>query len=641
MRRILDGLRISQRLLLISAAFMLPLGVSLYVVVMNGNATIRFSQFELYGNEYQRPLEALLQGLSEHQQTASALASGDQAQKAGAGEAEQRVERAFDALEEVDRRLGETLQFTTAGLTQRKRQHVALSTVRNEWQDVKSSTATASSLASVIERHTHLAQDVRTMIAHAGDTSNLILDPDLDSYYTMDVTLLALPQTQDRISNIIAFAQALSAKNAVSDQDRVQMAVHAALLKESDVARIVADVDVALNEDTNFMGTSETLQKNLPPAVKSYVAAASALADALGRAAAGEVAATAVVAAGSTARDASFTVWKVAVDELDTLLQTRVDHYSSSRLWALGLCALASLCAQAVVFGIGRSITQPLTATSSELGTNAQQIVSAAGEVAASAQSLSHGATEQAAALEETSASMEEMASMTQRNAENSQAAASLMSQVDERVKESNGALAELVVSMASIQDASLQVAKIIKTIDDIAFQTNILALNAAVEAARAGEAGMGFAVVADEVRNLAQRSAQAAKDTAALIEASIDRAKRGNVRVEQVAGSISGITESVVTVKSLVDQVSVASREQAQGIEQVSQALAQMETITQTNAATAEESAASSEELNAQAEVLLSAVAQLRAMVDGVQRQETTMMASVPPTTAAYRNAA
>jgi hypothetical protein len=639
MQRILDRLRISQRLLLISAAFMLPLGVSLYVVVMNSNATIRFSQFELYGNEYQRPLEALLQGLSEHQQAAYALASGDQAQKAGAGEAEQRVERAFDALEEVDRRLGETLQFTTAGLSQRKRQHVALRTVRNEWQDVKSSTA--SSLASIIERHTHLAQDVRTMIAHSGDTSNLILDPDLDSYYTMDVTLLALPQTQDRISNIIAFAQALPAKGAVSDQDRMQMAVHAALLKESDVARIVADVDVALNEDANFLGTSETLQKNLPPAVKSYVAAANALADALGRAARGEVAATAIVTAGSSARDASFTVWKVAVDELDTLLQTRVDQYSSSRLWALGLCALASLCAQAVVFGIGRSITRPLAATSSELGTNAQQIVSAAAEVAASALSLSHGATEQAAALEQTSASMEEMASMTQRNAENSHAAASLMSQVDERVKESNGALAELVVSMASIQDASLQVAKIIKTIDDIAFQTNILALNAAVEAARAGEAGMGFAVVADEVRNLAQRSAQAAKDTAALIEASIDRAKRGNVRVEQVAGSISGITESVVTVKSLVDQVSLASREQAQGIEQVSQALAQMETVTQTNAATAEESAASSEELNAQAEILLSAVAQLRAMIDGVQRQETTMMASAPPTTAAYRNAA
>ena len=160
-----------------------------------------------------------------------------------------------------------------------------------------------------------------------------------------------------------------------------------------------------------------------------------------------------------------------------------------------------------------------------------------------------------------------------------------------------------MVASMASIQESSQQVAKIIKTIDEIAFQTNILALNAAVEAARAGEAGMGFAVVADEVRNLAQRSAQAAQDTAALIEASIAKAGEGNAKVEQVAAAIAGITDERDKVKGLVDEVSVGQPQQAQGIDQVSQAIAQMEKVTQTTAATAEESAAASEELNAQAE--------------------------------------
>jgi methyl-accepting chemotaxis protein/methyl-accepting chemotaxis protein-1 (serine sensor receptor) len=211
---------------------------------------------------------------------------------------------------------------------------------------------------------------------------------------------------------------------------------------------------------------------------------------------------------------------------------------------------------------------------------------------------------------------MEEMSSMTSRNAENAQNAARLMTEVDSRVTESNEAMGEMVRSIAAIQDSSQKVSKIIKAIDEIAFQTNILALNAAVEAARAGAAGMGFAVVADEVRNLAQRSAQAANDTAALIEEAMVSAQAGATTVAQTSTAISGITESVRTVKALVAEVNIASQQQAQGIQQVSHAIAQMEKVTQTTAATAEESAAASEELNAQAEAAVVAVRQLEAMM-------------------------
>lgn len=274
----------------------------------------------------------------------------------------------------------------------------------------------------------------------------------------------------------------------------------------------------------------------------------------------------------------------------------------------------------AVMLGFGMlvvvRVNRRLTAAVVSLSESSGQLVSASEQVAGSAQTLSQGATEQAASLEETSASMEEMASMTRRNAESTRQAVTLVADVHRRAHDSTDALQQMVQSMDAIQDSSQKVSKIIRTIDEIAFQTNILALNAAVEAARAGEAGMGFAVVADEVRSLAQRSAQAAKDTAALIEESIAKARSGNQKVGQVAESIAGITDAVNRVKALVEDVSEASRQQTQGLDHVAQALSQMERVTQDTAATAEESAAASEELSAQAAMTLEVVGQLQALV-------------------------
>jgi methyl-accepting chemotaxis protein len=177
-----------------------------------------------------------------------------------------------------------------------------------------------------------------------------------------------------------------------------------------------------------------------------------------------------------------------------------------------------------------------------------------------------------------------------------------------------------MVASMSSIKSSSERVAKINKTIDEIAFQTNILALNAAVEAARAGEAGKGFAVVADEVRNLAQRAATAAKDTAALIEESIVNSNQGAQKLELVSSAILGITEGAQRVRQLVTEVNEAGKQQVQGIQQVSTAIQQVSTVTQTNASSAEESAAAAEELNAQSLTVRELVNKLRQMVDGAQ---------------------
>ncbi len=285
-------------------------------------------------------------------------------------------------------------------------------------------------------------------------------------------------------------------------------------------------------------------------------------------------------------------------------------------IWiVLGVSILAG---GGVMFAMVRAINRALARAVSELSNGATQVASAASQIASSSQALAQGSSEQAASLEETSASSEQINSMAQKNTENTRAAAELVGHLQGAFAETNRSLDGTVSAMQELSGASEKISKIIKVIDEIAFQTNILALNAAVEAARAGEAGMGFAVVADEVRNLAQRSAQAAKDTASLIEDSITRSRDGKSKVDHVASAIREIAQDSTKIQMLVDEVNVASQEQSRGIEQVAKAVLQMEQVTQRAAAGAEESASASTELTAQAEALRSIVGRLTEMVGG-----------------------
>ncbi len=283
-------------------------------------------------------------------------------------------------------------------------------------------------------------------------------------------------------------------------------------------------------------------------------------------------------------------------------------------IWTILLISAAVGTGLAIVFV--RSTTSVLEDAVAQLGEGAEHVATAASQIASSAQAMAQGTSEQAASLEETSASAEQVSSMTRRNAENSKQSATLVALVDNNVGAANRTLDEMVASMKEIGASSDKISKIIKVIDEIAFQTNILALNAAVEAARAGEAGMGFAVVADEVRNLAQRSAQAAKDTAALIEESIARSGEGSAKLDRVADSIRSITENATKVRTLVDEVNLGSQEQAGGVQQISRSILEMQDVTQKTAAQAEESAAAGEELSSQAESMKIAVDRLRGLV-------------------------
>lgn len=267
---------------------------------------------------------------------------------------------------------------------------------------------------------------------------------------------------------------------------------------------------------------------------------------------------------------------------------------------------------------ITRGITKPINRVIDALDEGAGQVASASGQVSSASQSLAEGSSQQAASIEEISSSLEEMSSITKQNAEHANHANNLMKEANQVVGKANHSMVELIASMQEISAASDETSKIIKTIDEIAFQTNLLALNAAVEAARAGEAGSGFAVVADEVRNLAMRTAEAAKNTAALIEGTLKKINDGADQVARTNEAFTQVAESTSKVDELVTEIAAASKEQAQGIEQINNSVAEMDRVIQQNAASAEESASTSEEMNAQAEQMKVIVEELVALVGG-----------------------
>jgi methyl-accepting chemotaxis protein len=350
-----------------------------------------------------------------------------------------------------------------------------------------------------------------------------------------------------------------------------------------------------------------------------------------------------------------------AFENLKTALQEEIDYNKqiadstaresieltndTSTVVNLSIIVMLSACI-AIACVIVRSLNRVLTNVADTLGEGANQIVAASGQLASASQSLAQGANEQAASLEETSAALEQIGSMTKRNSENAQTAQALASETRvaaetgaKRTEEMQASMkailqasTEMAVAIHGITTSSHSVSKIISTIDEIAFQTNILALNAAVEAARAGEAGRGFAVVAEEVRSLAKRSADAAKETAAMIEAAVNHSQRGvevngkvTVRIAEVVQKANGVRDSLAhivakarEVDSVVGQITEASKEQNSGLEQINRAINLMNQVTQANAAGAEQTASASEELTAQSVELRAGVDALIKLVKG-----------------------
>jgi methyl-accepting chemotaxis protein len=372
--------------------------------------------------------------------------------------------------------------------------------------------------------------------------------------------------------------------------DRYQELLKRITVARGEYGKIRESVLACSRQGTNRTGVYSLARTQLDPALEAYMAGLTALTEQS----------------------------RMEAEAASNGIQTAVQVSETAIGVGLGLALLVGI---GVAVLIIRSTSAELSRIASTLSDGSAQVTAASGLVSANSQTLAEGASEQAASLEETSASLEELASMTQRNAENARKAEELAKAARAAAERGVSDMAVMTSSMEAIKVSSDDIAKIIKTIDEIAFQTNLLALNAAVEAARAGESGMGFAVVADEVRGLAQRCAQAAKETSEIIASAVAKTGQGVEMSAMVAQTLGEIVTQARQVDALVAEVATASHEQTQGLSQVNTAVGQMDKVTQRNAASAEETASAAEELAAQALATKASVAELLSFVGVVAR--------------------
>ena len=312
------------------------------------------------------------------------------------------------------------------------------------------------------------------------------------------------------------------------------------------------------------------------------------------------------------------TGWLVAVTIDNSQIYAEAN---ALRNFGILITLVSVLLVSGVIFLVARSVTGPINNMMANINAGSEQTTSVATQIADASVQLAEQSSEQAAAVEETSASLEEMAANVKNTADSADRCQGLMNETRQAVEQGLTSMEAMVEAIDTIKNSADQTARIVGTIDEIAFQTNLLALNAAVEAARAGDAGKGFAVVAEEVRNLAQRAAEAAKETSSLIDRSLTNAENGVHVTQQSRSAFQATADNANQVAEQVDSIATAAREQSDGIDQINQAIGQLDQTTQSAAANAEESASAAEELNAQAAQLSSVVAELHALISGEKR--------------------
>ncbi|RLS89863.1 MAG: methyl-accepting chemotaxis protein [Planctomycetota bacterium] len=602
---------ILQRLLLISASFLLPISVLLYFTIDGIQDRIDFAVLEKQGNTFQKPLEKILKALLIHKNAAITVLAGDAASNAIIAKEQGVLDSALRTLEGMDKELGSVLQFTQDGLSKRKRDDAKIDNLSKKWDQLRKSWQTLSVDICKAE-HDNLIKIVRTMITHLGDTSNLILDPDLDSFYMVDVSLVALPQAQERISTLLSLYSSAVKSGSKKEDDKTALTAQLTLFSQSDIDRIFASIETALNEDNNFYGKSETLHKNLPSPTEKLKKSTDNFVKLLTNIKPEQFtkADPKILEAGNDCLEDSFTLWDICSIELEELLNKRIAKFKYDRFYSLLLSALALSLSFLLVWYIGKGITGPIRTSSArldklasgdlasvveiqgqgELGAMSQSLSKAVSGmnnaivlISGNAQKLIHSSSNQrqvsrgmVANATETSAQANAIASAAEEVSVNIQSVAGAAEEMGATIREiakqaqQAAQVANEAVTIAEtgnkavlrLGENSTIIGNVIKVITSIAEQTNLLALNASIEAARAGEFGKGFAVVASEGKELATETSKATEDIRTKIEGIQSDTREAVSSNEKTRNIINKIHEIQNTIAGAVEEQAATTRE-------------------------------------------------------------------------------
>jgi len=629
-------LSVAQKLLISNILYLIPLIVLLGTMINEKNKQISYTINQTSGNAYERPLIGLLEQISRHKLIMQRTLSGDETSRSTQRGIESDIDKLMDTLSATDTVTGASLKISNDKYMK----------ISQQWKDLKSKGVTLN-IEESNDLHTSLLANIRGMITQVGELSHLSLDSNLELSHLIDMTLIALPQAEDHMQEIMTHIETWTKKGKVSSAEKKQLFMLSGLLKHSDLSRIETDSESAFNShsasnslssvhselnsnlgefisllqkvsthetkhETNtedrtenksegkFDSSSENKTESKPETKKEEKVSFDNLT--------------------SSAERASSSLYKYssfAMSELDTLLNKNLDTLRSERGLVI-LAGLLSLVLSAISFVLSQSVKNGFAGITEGLFQAGNQVAVTGGHLLDASRQVSAGTSSSASSLEETASAVEELSSMVKQNADNAKQAATLAQNSSASAAQGEVEIQNLIGSMTEISQGSKKIEEIINVIDDIAFQTNLLALNAAVEAARAGEQGKGFAVVAEAVRNLAQRSAAAAKDIADLIKDSVSKIERGTKVADSSGSVLKNIVGSIKKVSDLNNEIASASAEQANGITQISQAMSELDTTTQQNAGASTAVASSAQEMLDEASKLQGLVQSLNLIVTG-----------------------
>jgi methyl-accepting chemotaxis protein len=653
------------RLFLANLAFAVPIIVLSFLMFSAKTEGIDFAKQEQVGIRFVAPLARVIERSAELQRVLSKPGfDRDQVAKLI-----QTSDAAFAELGLVSQQVKAPLNLTAAEFSKKKYANALPEKLAESWNQVKkidiSQDGANATVAVLDSPYVVLQTNLRQLWTHVGNSSNLVLDPDLDSYYLMDAAIVALPQLQDRIQGLFVRVASNSNSQKFDSEFRLNLAVTAQLL-ESDISHIQTDLDTAISEDANFYGLSPSLSglgagfKDLSSAVSLLQKNLKVLSGMDGNAYAASKEWKDLGPNSESAIALTHQFSTSASGELAKLIEIRSDSLASNRLKATLLSVFALLAAILFSYYVCEAITASLNTVLDSVQ-SIRSATSASAQLIEAAQLLSSTTTQQAAAIEETVAAIEEIDAKSRNTAEGAKRSGQLITSTHQVAAEGRSAVAAMIASVAdltennhrvighisSINQRFDEITKLIygigdktKVIDEIVFQTKLLSFNASVEAARAGEAGRGFAVVAEEIGNLARMSGLSAGEIRSLLQTNLeqiksmaseikanidvvtrethDKAEIGTRTASRCGEVIESIIHSVDSVSDVLKEITIAQEDQSTGVSQISLAMNEIENVTRQNSSTADKTLAFAEDMQGQSIVLGATIDILETEISG-----------------------